>query len=387
MSTVLIDDQDPSITYTGTWVVGGTIHEHDGTVSSSVKVGDHFSVPFNGTGITVFGTFDATSTGVRTLYSIDGDQGTVVTSQASGNGLDDFQQPFWKSGTISDGQHTLVVTMRAINGAAGDGEGTIWFDYFQVTGSHPASTSASQGSSSTVPVSSSSSSSASPSPTSPASHTSSSHGGLIGGVIAAAVVVVLICIGLFLWRRRRQRDFADSTSVLPFGGGPPQPGYPYPTPAPMASLSNVPSSASKVGVLYGNNNTQPYGYGPIPQAPMHESSYGITTPGSTPGSAAYPYPVPMAMAYHHQPSASTSAAGTSSYAGSSSGEAVSSSNVTDMKRRQQEVVASYEQGVGINGGPSIAPPAPVQHVDSGIRELDVNGAPKPAEIPPVYTAQ
>jgi hypothetical protein len=45
----VIDDQDPSITYTGTWVVGGTSHEHAGTVSSSVKVGNHFSVPFTGT--------------------------------------------------------------------------------------------------------------------------------------------------------------------------------------------------------------------------------------------------------------------------------------------------------------------------------------------------
>jgi hypothetical protein len=45
----IIDDKDATVVYTGTWVTGGTTHEHAGTVSSSVKVGDSFLVPFTGT--------------------------------------------------------------------------------------------------------------------------------------------------------------------------------------------------------------------------------------------------------------------------------------------------------------------------------------------------
>jgi hypothetical protein len=48
MAVIRIDDRDPKINYTGTWNLGGTANEYDGTVSSSIKVGDHFSVPFTG---------------------------------------------------------------------------------------------------------------------------------------------------------------------------------------------------------------------------------------------------------------------------------------------------------------------------------------------------
>jgi hypothetical protein len=48
MSFSLIDDRDPKITYTGTWNLGGSPNEHNSTVSSSIKVGNHFSVPFTG---------------------------------------------------------------------------------------------------------------------------------------------------------------------------------------------------------------------------------------------------------------------------------------------------------------------------------------------------
>jgi hypothetical protein len=48
MAFSIIDDRDPKITYTGTWNLGGTANEHNGTVSSSIKVGNHFSVPFTG---------------------------------------------------------------------------------------------------------------------------------------------------------------------------------------------------------------------------------------------------------------------------------------------------------------------------------------------------
>jgi hypothetical protein len=47
-SSTIIDDRDASVTFNGTWIVGGSSKEHDGTVSSSQKAGDKFSVPFTG---------------------------------------------------------------------------------------------------------------------------------------------------------------------------------------------------------------------------------------------------------------------------------------------------------------------------------------------------
>lgn len=58
-------------------------------------------------------------------------------------------------------------------------------------------------------------------------------------------------------------------------------------------------------------------------------------------------------------------------------------SVAELKRRQQEAVASYENGL-IQG---TVPPQShqlVQHVDSGIRTLDPAKAVQ-VELPPVYT--
>jgi hypothetical protein len=63
-----------------------------------------------------------------------------------------------------------------------------------------------------------------------------------------------------------------------------------------------------------------------------------------------------------------------------------SGSVADLKRRQQQVVSSYE--AGINGRKAHAHSGPLQHVDSGVREL-TPAAPESgglAELPPVYTA-
>lgn len=48
--TYYIDDQDLSkVVYNGSWVRGGTANEYDGTVASSTRVGDSFTVTFKGT--------------------------------------------------------------------------------------------------------------------------------------------------------------------------------------------------------------------------------------------------------------------------------------------------------------------------------------------------
>ena len=48
MSTTTIDDQSTNVQYSGNWVKGGTVHEYNGTVSSSTTVGDFFILTFTG---------------------------------------------------------------------------------------------------------------------------------------------------------------------------------------------------------------------------------------------------------------------------------------------------------------------------------------------------
>jgi hypothetical protein len=49
MPTKIIDDEDLSqVTYTGDWVHGGTADGYGGTVVSSTKVDDYFTVAFEG---------------------------------------------------------------------------------------------------------------------------------------------------------------------------------------------------------------------------------------------------------------------------------------------------------------------------------------------------
>jgi hypothetical protein len=77
--------------------------------------------------------------------------------------------------------------MVAVNDKAGTGEGTVWFDYFNVT--HAGS----------------------PSPSSPKK---TSHAALIGGVTAGVVVLIMALSLLFLYLRRRKRKYKSTLSGM-----------------------------------------------------------------------------------------------------------------------------------------------------------------------------
>ncbi|KAJ7836235.1 hypothetical protein B0H14DRAFT_3141808 [Mycena olivaceomarginata] len=326
MLFTLIDDRDPSVTYTGTWVPGGTTHEKDGTVSSSVKAGDHFSLPFTGTAIAVYGTFDASSAGVKTSYAIDGGSPITVTSSSSG---DSFQQLFWQSPAMPGGSHQLVVTMVSVNKAA-DGEGTVCLSKFVV---HAAECNCLV----TTRLRCRS------------SNQETSHGALIGGVVAGVVIFLLLgaaCL-LFLRLRRKRKHAATS-------GG---------TSSPAMSSTGGPPGSVPLPIPYNpapRKGQQPhpmYAVGPVPAPGTPYASGGASASSS------------LTHPTHTRPALSTAGSSSSSSAGNSSG------SVAELKRQQQQVVNAYEQG--INGG------APVQHVDSGVRQLAPTAA---VELPPVYTA-
>jgi hypothetical protein len=49
MTSKIIDDQDLSqVTYVGGWVRGGATKEYNGTVASTTRAGDYFTVTFEG---------------------------------------------------------------------------------------------------------------------------------------------------------------------------------------------------------------------------------------------------------------------------------------------------------------------------------------------------
>ncbi|KAJ6516910.1 hypothetical protein C8R47DRAFT_1268703 [Mycena vitilis] len=401
----IIDDQDTTaVTYTGAWVAGGSAHEHLGTVTSSTTAGNHFSVAFTGSAIGVYGTFDSSSAGVVTTYVIDSGVAATVTSPSSA--LDSYGQLFWQSDALARGAHKLVVTMKSVNAGA-DGEGTIWFDYFNVTtgnagGAVSPSQSQSQSQSSSVtptsatssPVhakgsSTGSSSSASASSTSSGAGTAvvatkSSHAGLIGGIIGALAVLALIAAAVFYRRKRRATsryaNFAPGPNMSSPANGP-APTQPFLQQAPTTAIGGA----------------SPAGYGP--GGFDSRLVYAAGGAAAMQGHSGQAYLPPQGAAY--DPYASMHTAPQSSYAASSAPSSQYASphrgalsvvgdtnteyysdSVADLKRRQQQVVNSYEQGV--SGGSSHGTPPLIQHVDSGARALDPAG-PAPIELPPTYT--
>ncbi|KAJ7677886.1 hypothetical protein DFH06DRAFT_1422158 [Mycena polygramma] len=393
----IIDDQDlTAVTYTGAWVAGGSAHEHAGTVTSSTTAGNHFSVAFTGSAIGVYGTFDASSAGVVTTYVIDSGVAATVTSPSSA--LDSYGQLFWQSDALAGGAHKLIVTMKSVN-AGTDGEGTIWFDYFNVTTgasvpiSPSASSSATPTSASSSPVhakgsSTGSTTSARASSTSAGAGTAvvatkSSHAGLIGGIIGALVVLALIAAAVFYQRKRRATsryaNFPPGPKMSSPANGP-APTQPFLQQAPTTAMGGAP----------------PVGYSPG----GFDSRLAYAAGGAAmQGHSGQAYPPPQGAAY--DPYASMHTAPQSSYAASSAPSSQYASphrgalsvvgdtnteyysdSVADLKRRQQQVVNSYEQGV--SGGSSHGTPPLIQHVDSGVRALDPVG-PAPIELPPTYT--
>ncbi|KAJ7306973.1 hypothetical protein DFH08DRAFT_1088807 [Mycena albidolilacea] len=320
MNPTIIDDRDPKITYTpGTWNRSGTPNEYHGTVSSSINVGDHFSVPFNGTSISVYGTFNSSSAGVKTSYKIDG--GPIITVPSDSSAKDRYQQLFWQSNPLRTGPHTLLVAMVAVNDKAETGEGTVWFDYFKVThaGSPPKK---------------------------------ASHAALIGGVTAGAVVLIIALGLLFLYLRRRKRKYestpsAPSTTPLPFPATMAESGPPL---AASSGVRGRPNPSSGVPETADTHTPAPPSYGPSESAASQSQNHGLGT--------------------------SSTADDTEHF-----------TSIADLKRRQQQVVSSYNAG-RVNGGNAHAPTPPIQHVDSGMRELApaAESASVPVELPPAYTA-
>ncbi|KAF9472626.1 hypothetical protein BDN70DRAFT_998086 [Pholiota conissans] len=112
MSTIVIDDRDSSIQYTGSWSNGGNPDtDYEGTATFTVPApGTFLTLTFTGTGVTVWGNILSKTVQIST-YAIDGGNATTFTSTNATNTR--FSQPFFTvgGGTLSTGTtHTLVIT-------------------------------------------------------------------------------------------------------------------------------------------------------------------------------------------------------------------------------------------------------------------------------------
>lgn len=181
--------------------------------------------------------------------------------------------------------------------------------------------------------------------------------------------------------------------MLPASGVPPTSQPFLPSQTPMTPMSSLAGSPPVLGAAYAHRGPvapSAYGLGPggfdprmthaAPAGSSYNQGYAVVPTQSPPAQAAYD---PFASS---QSSPSVSSVPSSQYqnrpplsvVGSSSTGNGHSDSIVDLKRRQQQVVDSYEQGI------TGAHAAPIQHIDSGVRAMDPASR-GPAELPPVYT--
>ncbi|KAI0343700.1 hypothetical protein BDW22DRAFT_1428250 [Trametopsis cervina] len=126
MQTIVVDDTDSSLLYTGQWLRGGNPPEHDSTTHGTSSEGSIVIFPFHGTSVQVIGTIGSTGTDgtPTTSYSLDDNPATPYTAPKNpGSTL--YNQTFFTSPTLPDGGHSLKVTLLSNNSY-------FWLDYLLV---------------------------------------------------------------------------------------------------------------------------------------------------------------------------------------------------------------------------------------------------------------
>ncbi|KAF8800069.1 hypothetical protein BYT27DRAFT_7227583 [Phlegmacium glaucopus] len=330
MSQTIIDDQDLThVKYNGTWLRGGSSHEHDETVASSTQVNDSFTVSFTGNSITVYGTIDITSGGVLTNYSIDGAPPSQTTSQA-GSG-DTYNQQFWRSPTLNEGDHKLVVTMVKVNPNAQAGEGTIWFDYFSVLDPRIQN--------STIK--------------------SKNIGAIVGGVIGGVFAVIFIILAVLFLRRRGKRRLDH---IQPWSDK-------------ESELGVMSSSKDIREVVSINPNIEPFPLGIEENNANSTTSRKVTSPSSATRTISHPR------------SLSTASSSTSPSSITNPPNNVVTLNPPSRKRQGGSIPTP--PGITVLPSSSSPPEPAIQHVDSGVRVANTDPTQTPSvglELPPVYSA-
>jgi hypothetical protein len=124
-STVRIEEDDPSITYTGTWYTNGESPNSGGSAFLTNAKGARAALTFTGTGITWIGIADPYS-GLAQVY-LDGTLNTIDTYAQSTQ----YQRPLFSAHGLAAGPHTLSIEV--LHRRDGNTSGSwVWIDAFDI---------------------------------------------------------------------------------------------------------------------------------------------------------------------------------------------------------------------------------------------------------------
>jgi len=122
---VRLEENSPSITYTGTWYTNGESPNSGGQAFLTNAKQARAAVSFNGTGITWIGVTDPYS-GIAQVY-LDGTLNTIDTYSPSTK----YQQPLFTAHGLAPGPHTLSIEV--LHQRDGNTSGSwIWIDAFDI---------------------------------------------------------------------------------------------------------------------------------------------------------------------------------------------------------------------------------------------------------------
>ncbi|KAF8891343.1 hypothetical protein BD779DRAFT_197939 [Infundibulicybe gibba] len=203
--TVIVDDDDPSIHYTGNWGRDGGLFSpdsstnnpsgksfHNGTHRSLAAEGDALTLEFTGTSIGVFGIFDFSTPGnLSAIFDLDG-RPTPLTCMVGPN-TPEFKAnvghqpnfPYFSQTSLVEGNHTLTINItQSLNIS-------FILDYLTYHASSEAS------------------------PETPSSSTSLA-GPIAGSAVGALVVVAITVLAYLHMRRRKKGGVARPVDTWPF---------------------------------------------------------------------------------------------------------------------------------------------------------------------------
>jgi hypothetical protein len=124
-STVRLEQDDPSITYTGNWYSNASSANSGGTAALTNARGATATLSFTGTGVTWIGVLDPWS-GFATLF-LDGTMYYVDTYGSTTL----YQRPLFSVQGLTPGPHTLSI--QVAHARDGNGVGSwVWIDAFDI---------------------------------------------------------------------------------------------------------------------------------------------------------------------------------------------------------------------------------------------------------------
>ncbi|PCH40457.1 hypothetical protein WOLCODRAFT_24115 [Wolfiporia cocos MD-104 SS10] len=201
-SYVVYDDWSSAVHYSGPWIhyssLSGNWAVWNSTLSDGSSSSCSFTFNFSATAVAVVGTIlPANSSSIlpSSSYSIDGSSASTYTPPSNTTARTD-NEIFYVSAALSDGQHTLTMT---VNNATA--QNPVLIDYILVAS---VSTGSGAGASPTYMTTSL------PTGTGLAAEEDVAHSGpevgaIVGGVVGGVAILVAAALALwFLWTRRRR---------------------------------------------------------------------------------------------------------------------------------------------------------------------------------------